>query len=265
MNEQVETGFKKCPQCGAVVFADMDTCYGCLYSFKNRPAAGGPGIISDLSDACDIQDRGRESSRPEPVGQDWAEEPSRPCAEVPVAEGHLWSGLPERGGCGEFSGACNVQAGPATIPSCPQRLARPLDRAALAVYDRWCEEEPEYVEAYYQPSVSQAASGDAVLAQQAASCNSGFGLAISAPGIEFRIPVPKEGIWFGSSPESDIILNSKLVPGKAAQVIPYATGLCVVPENSTSTVFRDGIDMRTPFQIHKSDIFYISNIRIRAF
>ena len=264
MNERVETGFKKCPQCGAVVFSDMDTCYGCLYSFKNRPASGGSGIPSELSNVRDIQGLACESSLPEQIIQDWSEEAPGPCAEAAVAEGCQWPVFPERRGCAELSGDCNAQNRSAGIPSRSQRLARPLDRAALAVYDRWCEEEPEYVKAHYQP-LSQTASGDAVLAQQEAGCNSGFGLAISAPGIEFRIPVPKEGVWFGSSPESDIILNSKLVPGKAAQVIPYATGLCVVPENSTSTVFRDGIDMRSPFQIHKSDIFYISNIRIRTF
>ncbi|MDJ1121802.1 FHA domain-containing protein [Olsenella sp. YH-ols2217] len=27
-------GFKACPQCGALVFEDMDTCYGCLFSFS---------------------------------------------------------------------------------------------------------------------------------------------------------------------------------------------------------------------------------------
>ncbi len=33
---------KTCPRCGAVVFADMDVCYGCLYDFT-RPSLDYPG------------------------------------------------------------------------------------------------------------------------------------------------------------------------------------------------------------------------------
>lgn len=30
---------KTCPRCGATLFADMDTCYGCLYDFALKPAS----------------------------------------------------------------------------------------------------------------------------------------------------------------------------------------------------------------------------------
>ena len=32
---------KTCPQCGQELFSDMSVCYGCLYSFGERPTAAG--------------------------------------------------------------------------------------------------------------------------------------------------------------------------------------------------------------------------------
>lgn len=34
----VETGMKTCPVCSARVFADMDTCFNCMYLFGSNPA-----------------------------------------------------------------------------------------------------------------------------------------------------------------------------------------------------------------------------------
>lgn len=34
----VETGMKACPVCRAQVFADMDTCFNCMYLFGSNPA-----------------------------------------------------------------------------------------------------------------------------------------------------------------------------------------------------------------------------------
>ncbi len=33
-------GYKTCPRCGEKLFDDMETCYGCLYRFKEPPASG---------------------------------------------------------------------------------------------------------------------------------------------------------------------------------------------------------------------------------
>lgn len=35
--EHMQRNIKVCPRCGATLFADMDTCYGCLYSFHEKP------------------------------------------------------------------------------------------------------------------------------------------------------------------------------------------------------------------------------------
>lgn len=60
------SAFKTCPQCGALVFADMDTCYGCLFDFKEAEATeaqrqpwavvgGGIGDgLGDLEEAGDM-------------------------------------------------------------------------------------------------------------------------------------------------------------------------------------------------------------------
>ena len=45
--------FKVCPQCGAKVFSDMDTCFGCLYRFDDKQ----PSINQTTLDA-DWPDQG---------------------------------------------------------------------------------------------------------------------------------------------------------------------------------------------------------------
>ena len=34
---------KRCPRCGAELYADMSVCYGCLYDFSRDAAGGSPG------------------------------------------------------------------------------------------------------------------------------------------------------------------------------------------------------------------------------
>ena len=40
---------KTCPQCGALVFADMDTCFGCLHVFGNEPVGVEDVPAADVS------------------------------------------------------------------------------------------------------------------------------------------------------------------------------------------------------------------------
>ena len=69
---------KVCPRCGETLYADMDTCYGCLYDFSHerRPVPGLP----QLPDSSLVRDDGWDDGLP-PAEFEWNEDDTLDMAE----------------------------------------------------------------------------------------------------------------------------------------------------------------------------------------
>ena len=59
-------GTKRCPRCGATMFADMEVCYACLYDFTRTPA---PPRLPTLGE------EGEPAPAPEPAVPEGASAP----------------------------------------------------------------------------------------------------------------------------------------------------------------------------------------------
>ncbi len=60
--QTVETGMKSCPVCRAHVFADMDTCFNCMYLFGSNPALEEKAAGQALSEVPLTQNQGNAST-----------------------------------------------------------------------------------------------------------------------------------------------------------------------------------------------------------
>lgn len=54
MGQRSET--KKCPVCSAAVFADMDTCFNCMYRFGSNERLEAGVAVMDVMEVPDLQE-----------------------------------------------------------------------------------------------------------------------------------------------------------------------------------------------------------------
>lgn len=69
-NEQMEYATKECPVCKTRLFADMDTCYGCLHDFREDPIVEQVFDVGEPYDFCEYGEERQDALAAMPPSAD---------------------------------------------------------------------------------------------------------------------------------------------------------------------------------------------------
>lgn len=89
----VEMTTKTCPVCSARVFADMDTCFNCMYLFGSNPALEKKAAFKALPEKIPVLDASEESPPDTPVVSEDEGDPELPRAPAKLDDEHLLAEL----------------------------------------------------------------------------------------------------------------------------------------------------------------------------
>lgn len=238
---------KTCPQCGALLFSDMDVCYRCFHRFDAAPPA--PNVFEPEDPHFDAwEGRSRPTFEPldtSPFYEDpfSAEKPTYSNLDFPP-----WEDMPYW--AQDFSDGRDGPYGFSWAEdSCIADMQQGFDEVparSLAPFGVGFGEEGVFLPCEYggeRPFSSEDAEvdeADETCDLTALSESISYGLHLNWRGLEVTIPVPAQGLTLGRASSCDVVLRSAAISRRHVQVVVEDGMVLVADLGSVNQALLDG-------------------------
>jgi hypothetical protein len=217
------SGVKRCPRCGALLFEDMDTCYGCLYEFGKQRT----GELFGLHEVFPWLEAG--AWIPEP-----RTEPDVPYSYVPrEASGARGRDREEDLRYEWMATCCDEAEEDELLGLADDAYAQRIEDVFVANADARHYSDVVTVERERTAKrlLSEQKTAEMKLPAHLKTC---WALTVEAGSVRMVRPLPAQGLSVGRSQDNDIVLCDRLVSRRHVRVVPGGPGAYVVDQGATN-------------------------------